>query len=158
MRKNKTFFFADWQGSRLRTGITRQSVTPTAAQRSGVFTSTIYDPASSPRAPFASNTIPASRFDPLASQVLRHYPLPNSPASSNFIFTGIEPDNQDQFDGRIDHVFSERHRAFLRSTSPVLRFAGTETRSRWPAATVRRRIRLDALLESCPPVQALQHR
>ena len=52
IRTNKTFFFADWQGTRLRTGITRQSVVPTLAQRSGVFASTIYDPASSPRDAF----------------------------------------------------------------------------------------------------------
>ncbi len=114
IRKNKTFFFADWQGTRLRTGITRQSVVPTVAQRSGVFTSTIYDPASSPRTPFPNNTIPASRFDPLALQVLQHYPLPNAAAANNYILTGVEPDNQDQFDGRVDHVFNEKHRAFVR--------------------------------------------
>jgi len=31
IRRNRTFFFADWQGTRLRTGITRQSVVPTVA-------------------------------------------------------------------------------------------------------------------------------
>ena len=114
LRKNKTFFFAAWQGTRLRTGITRQSVVPTVAQRNGVFTSTIYDPANSPRAPFPNNTIPASRFDPLAVQVLQHYPVPNAAAANNYRLTGVEPDNQDQFDGRVDHVFNERHRAFMR--------------------------------------------
>jgi hypothetical protein len=114
IRKNRTFFFADWQGTRLRTGTTRQSVVPTVAQRSGVFTSTVYDPASSPRAAFPSNTVPASRFDPLAVQVLQHYPSPNAAAANNFILTGVEPDNQDQFDGRVDHVFNEKHRAFVR--------------------------------------------
>ncbi len=114
IRRNRTFFFADWQGTRLRTGVTRQSVVPTVAQRSGVFTSPIYDPASSPRALFPNNTIPASRFDSIALQVLGHYPLPNAAAANNFIFTGVEPDNQDQFDGRIDQVFNGRHRAFVR--------------------------------------------
>jgi hypothetical protein len=114
IRTNKTFFFADWQGTRLRTGITRQSVVPTAAQRSGVFASTIYDPVSSPRAPFNNNTIQSSRFDSLGLQVLQHYPLPNTAAANNFVFTGVEPDSQDQFDGRVDHVFSEKHRVFVR--------------------------------------------
>jgi hypothetical protein len=114
IRKNKTFFFADWQGTRLRTGITRQSVVPTVAQRGGVFTSTIYDLASSPRTPFTNNTIQSSRFDLLALQVLPHYPLPNTAAANNFVFTGVEPDSQDQFDGRADYVFSEKHRAFVR--------------------------------------------
>jgi hypothetical protein len=114
IRKNRTFFFADWQGTRLLTGITRQSVVPMLAQRNGVFAATIYDPASSPRAPFPNNTIPTSRFDPLALQVLQHYPVPNAAAANNFVLAGVEPDNQDQFDGRIDHVFNEKHRAFVR--------------------------------------------
>ena len=114
IRKNQTFFFADWQGTRLRTGITRQSVVPTVAQRSGVFTATIYDPAGTPRTPFVNNTIPANRFDALGLQVLQHYPLPDAAAANNFVLTGVEPDNQDQFDGRIDHVFNQKHRAFVR--------------------------------------------
>jgi hypothetical protein len=114
IRRNRTFFFGDWQGTRLRTGITRQSVVPTLAQRGGAFSSTIYDPASSPRTPFVNNTIPSSRFDPLAVQVLQHYPLPNAAAPNNFLLAGVEPDQQDQFDGRVDHVFNDRHRVFVR--------------------------------------------
>lgn len=114
IRTSKTFFFVDWQDTKLRTGITRQSVVPTLAQRSGVFSATIYDPASSPRVPFANNIIPQNRLDAIAQQVLQHYPLPNVAAANNFIFTGVEPDNQHQFDGRIDHVFNDKHRAFVR--------------------------------------------
>ena len=44
IQSNKLFFFADWQGTRLRTGITRLSVVPTLAQRQGIFTQTIFDP------------------------------------------------------------------------------------------------------------------
>ncbi|MES1258446.1 MAG: TonB-dependent receptor, partial [Acidobacteriota bacterium] len=114
IRKNKTFFFADWQGTRLRTGITRQSVVPTVAQRAGIFTSAVYDPATSPRTAFPNNTIPVSRFDPVATQVLQHYPQPNASGANNYVRTAVEPDNQDQFEGRVDHVFTEKHRAFAR--------------------------------------------
>jgi hypothetical protein len=114
IRKNKTFYFADWQGTRVRTGTTRLSVVPTLAQRAGVFTATVYDPASSPRQPFAGNTIPMSRWDPIAMQVLGHYPLPNQAGANNYTRTAVEPDNQDQFDGRVDRVFNEKHRAFVR--------------------------------------------
>src|SRR5215475_4637193 len=65
IQKNKIFFFADWQGTRLRTGITRFSVVPTLAQRQGVFTQAIYDPATPTRTPFQNNTIPTQRFDPI---------------------------------------------------------------------------------------------
>jgi len=115
IKKNKTFYFADWQGTRLLTGLTRFSTVPTVAQRGGVFTSAIYDPATSPRTPFANNTIPMSRFDPIALQVFQHYPAPNlAGTANNYVRTAVEPDSQDQFDGRVDHVFNEKHRLFAR--------------------------------------------
>jgi hypothetical protein len=114
VRKNKTFFFADWQGTRLRTGITRQSVVPTLAQRNGVFSSAVYDPTGSPRVAFPNNTIPLNRFDPIARQILEHYPLPNAAGANNYVRTAVEPNNQDQFDGRVDHVIKDKHRAFVR--------------------------------------------
>ncbi|HLK65621.1 MAG TPA: TonB-dependent receptor [Bryobacteraceae bacterium] len=116
IQKNKTFFFADWQGTRLRTGITRFSVVPTLAQRQGIFTQAIFDPLSSPRTQFPGNTVPASRVDPLALQILQHYPLPNVAGANNYVRTATEPDNQDQTDFRVDHYFGEKHRVFGRYT------------------------------------------
>jgi hypothetical protein len=115
IRKNQTFFFLDYQGTRLRTGTTRFSTVPTVAQRAGVFSTPIYDPATSPRQLFPNNTIPTSRFDPIAQEVLNHYPLPNlSTAANNYVRTAAEPDNQDQFDVRLDHYLSSKHRIFGR--------------------------------------------
>ena len=116
MQKNKTFFFADWQGTRLRTGVTRFSVVPTTAQRQGVFTQPIFDPATSPRTQFPGNTVPQSRIDPIASQILQHYPAPNVAGANNFVRTATEPDNQDQADFRLDRYFGEKHRVFGRYT------------------------------------------
>ena len=116
IQTNKTFFFADWQGTRLRTGITRFSVVPTLAQRQGIFTQAIFDPATSPRTQFANNTIPVARFDTLGQQILQRYPLPNVSGSSNYVRTATEPDNQDQADFRIDRYFGEKHRLFARYT------------------------------------------
>jgi hypothetical protein len=116
IQQNKTFFFVDWQGTRLRTGITRFSVVPTLAQRQGIFTQPIFDPASSPRTQFPNNTIPANRLDPIASQILQHYPLPNVAGANNFVRTATEPDNQDQADFRIDRYFGQKHRVFGRYT------------------------------------------
>lgn len=114
IQTNKTFFFADWQGTRLRTGITRFSVVPTLAQRQGVFTQAIFDPASSARTQFPNNTIPSNRFDPIASQILQHYPVPNVAGANNFVRTATEPDAQDQADFRLDRYFGEKHRIFGR--------------------------------------------
>ncbi len=116
IQSKQTFFFVDWQGTRLRTGITRFSVVPTLAQRQGIFTQPVFDPAASPRTQFPNNTIPINRFDPVAIQVLQHYALPNVAGANNFVRTATEPDNQDQADFRIDRYFGQNHRLFGRYT------------------------------------------
>ncbi len=120
IQRNRTFFFVDWQGTRLQTGIPRISTVPTLAQRAGQFTTAIYDPASpgTTRTQFPGNRVPISRFDPIAQQVLALYPLPTNLTASanNYVRTGVEPDNQDQFDTRFDRYFGEKQRAFVRFT------------------------------------------
>ncbi len=113
IQKNKTFFFGDWQSTRLRTGITRISTIPTLAQRQGIFTAAVTDPTTGQ--PFAGNMIPASRFDSVGQQVMQHYPAPTSGATANnFSRTAVEPDNQDQFDARVDRYFGQKHRVYGR--------------------------------------------
>ena len=113
IQKNKTFFFVDSQGTRLRTGIPRSSTVPLPAQRQGVFTTAITDPSTGQ--PFPNMTIPSNRMDPIAVQALQHYPLPNrSGSASNYVRSATEPDNQDQFDARVDRYFGANHRIFGR--------------------------------------------
>jgi hypothetical protein len=128
VQRNKTFFFADYQGTRLRTGTPRTSTVPTSLQRRGIFSAAIYDPATTRQAnggyvrdQFLNNTIPANRFDPAVRAVLDRYPLPNvfnpdgtEAASNNYIRTANEITNQDQFGIRIDHTMNSRHRVFGR--------------------------------------------
>ncbi len=115
LQKNRTFFFLDWQGTRLRTGIPRISTVPTLAQRAGRFSTPIFDPLTPGRLPFPNNRIPSDRFDPIATQLLALYPTPNRPgAANNYIRTDVEPDSQDQFDIRLDHHFSDSQRVFGR--------------------------------------------
>jgi carboxypeptidase family protein len=116
IQANKTFFFGDWQGTRLRTGVTRFSVVPTLAQRQGIFTQAIFDPSTPTRTQFTNNTIPSNRFDPIGVQLLGHYPEPNVPVgANNYVRTATEPDDQDQADFRIDRYFG-KHRFFGRYT------------------------------------------
>ena len=116
IQTNRTFFFVDWQETRLRTGLIRPSVVPTLAQRQGVFTQQIFDPDTNPRTPFPNNTIPITRFDPIAQQILDHYPLPNTIGANNYVRTATEPENQDQADFRVDRYFKDQHRVFGRYT------------------------------------------
>jgi outer membrane receptor protein involved in Fe transport len=92
--KNKTFFFVS-EGWNLRQGpqivnytsppqSTFTATTLTAAQRAGIFTTPIKNPATG--ASFPNNVIPASQIDPNALALLsRFYPLPNRPSNPNYV-------------------------------------------------------------------------
>ena len=111
VQKNKTFFFVDWQGSRLRTAVTRISTVPTLAERQGIFATAVTDPVTGQ----TYTTIPSNRIDTVAQQVLQHYPEPTTTgAANNFSRTAVEPDAQDQFDVRFDRYFGSKHRIFGR--------------------------------------------
>ena len=126
--KDRTFFFADYQGQRQRIGRTVTSTVPTVLQRRGIFTESIagrvpviYDPATtsgSIRTAFANNVIPASAMDPIAVRLLDRYPLPTAAGTANnYTRTGNEIVDQDQGDIRIDHRFAGgRDQAFERLT------------------------------------------
>jgi len=75
---------------------------------------------------YAGNLIPTNTFDPVAASLLQRYPNPTSiGAANNFTRIANEPDDQDQFDFRLDHRFSGNDQAFARFsyakdiTSPV---------------------------------------
>jgi hypothetical protein len=78
--KNKTFFFAGYQGTVLRNRAGDAiAFAPTAAQRAGDFSglsAVIRDPVTGQ--PFPNNRIPTSRFDPAALAVLDLIPVPSS--------------------------------------------------------------------------------
>ncbi|MBS1828916.1 MAG: TonB-dependent receptor [Acidobacteria bacterium] len=123
IQKGKTFFFADWQSTRLNTGVVRTSTVPTPAQRQGVYTNPIFDPATTRRVDgvylrdaFAANTIPASRLDRASLAVLDRYPLPNvaGTTANNYRRVGNDNTVADQWDGRLDRYFTSRHRIFTR--------------------------------------------
>jgi hypothetical protein len=128
--KDRTFFFADYQGMRQSIARVRISTVPTLLQRQGVFTEsvggqpvTIYDPATTrpngaggtTRDRFPGNTVPAARIDPVAATLLARYPVPTlSGTANNYRRDGIEGDDQDQFDVRVDHRASEKDQLFVR--------------------------------------------
>src|SRR5262249_920597 len=79
---------------------------------------------------YAGNVIPVNTFDSVAAGLLSFYPLPTTTGqANNFSRIANEPDNQDQFDIRLDHRFSSRDQIFGRYSyfkdfsSPVTAFA-----------------------------------
>jgi hypothetical protein len=121
--KNKSFFFLDYQGTRQAIGTTKTSTVPTLAQRQGIFTQKVFDPATTTsngkggftRTEFAGDRIPLKRIDPVALAILNRYPLPNQPGTANnFKLVSTDQENQDQLDGRFDHNFNDANHFFGR--------------------------------------------
>ena len=121
IRRDRTFFFIDYQGQQQNISRTVISTVPTALQRQGIFTEAIagrvpviYDPNTTTsngsggftRTPFAGNLIPQGRIDPVALSLLDRYPQPTSSGTaSNYRREADEIDDQHQWDVRIDHRF-----------------------------------------------------
>ncbi len=117
IERNKTFFFLDWQGTRLRVGNTRISTVPTLSQREGIFATPVYDPASGGREAFPNNIVPKSRFDSAAAGLFDRYPAPTSSgAANNYRRVGTDRTNQDLVGLRLDRYFGSHHRVFGRYT------------------------------------------
>jgi len=130
IQKDRTFFFADYQGTRQEIGRVRISTIPTLLQRQGIFTEAvggkvpvIYDPATTQpvagggftRQKFSDNRIPSGRIDRVAALLIQRYPEPTSSGTANnYTRVHKEGDTQDQFDGRIDHRFSNHDQIFGR--------------------------------------------
>ena len=82
IRHNKTFFFADYQGTVTHNAQPLVTSVPLSGQRTGDFSSStvpIYNPfsASLARTPFPGNIIPASLLDPAAVRISALLPGPN---------------------------------------------------------------------------------
>jgi hypothetical protein len=64
---------------------------------------------------YAGNLIPTNTFDPIAASLLQRYPAPTSNgAANNFTRIGTKDTDQDQFDARLDHRFSEKNQIYGR--------------------------------------------
>lgn len=126
--KNKTFFFANYEVDRRRTGSTSSSTVPHSQEIGGDFSSrtdvAIKDPLTAN--PFAGNIIPASRIDPISRAYAAFYPAPlqaTDPSRAptvNFIKNVSDALDRGYLTARVDHTFNERDRAFVRVVHAVL--------------------------------------
>ena len=124
--RNSTFFFASYEGQRVRRSITRTFSVPSAAVRTGDFSSfaTICDPTPGglPRAesrggcaPFPQNRIPADRIDPIAAAFLRRVPTATSNAAlQNLTATENQVTDVDQVSLRLDRRLGTDDQLFAR--------------------------------------------
>ena len=115
--ESRTFFFADYERTRLREGITRVTNVPTAAERAGDFSQSLFpapvDPLS--RQPLPGGRIPPFFIQPIGSAIAALYPLPNRNVPlANYVSSPTLKDDVHQFDVKIEHVLSSAMRASMR--------------------------------------------
>jgi hypothetical protein len=130
IRKDQTFIFADYQGTRIVQPATQVDTIPTLAQQQMVqtgnfsqFPTTLYNPyntttnasGATVRVPFAGNIIPKQLLDPAAGKIIGLLPAPTSPsATNNFVFNPAGSQRDDQFDIRIDQNIGKADRLFFK--------------------------------------------
>ncbi len=115
IRKNRTFFFGNYEGSRIFKGITITCALPTEAMREGDFTGLgpIIDPENGQ--PFTQDRIPADRIADFAKAYLAKLPPTTSPGlGRNFAGFGDRDVDMNQFTLRLDHSFSNNDQIFGR--------------------------------------------
>jgi outer membrane receptor protein involved in Fe transport len=147
IKKNKTFLFGDYQGTRRKMGGSALTRVPTAAERTGdlsdlgvdifnpcngALTDCNVDPAL--RQQFmgddgkSPNVIPTARLSPQALALLKYIPLPNIPGATgetpNHSSSGSQIFNDDAFNLRADHYWSEKLHLFGRYSYARFRRAG----------------------------------
>jgi len=117
IKHNRTFFFADYEGTRSREGVTRVTNVPTAQERAGNFSQSVFgvpiDPATGQ--PFPNGIIPDQRINSVGRALAALYPLPNrNVALQNFVSSPVQQDDNDSFDVRVDHRLTDRADLALR--------------------------------------------
>jgi len=134
IRRNRSFFFYNYDGFRESRGVARTRRVPTELERRGDFSQTtfessvgvsggvlpIYDPQTG--RPFPSNVIPANRLDPVAVKLLAFLPLPNRPpdnpitGAGNYQENAVNPTTRDFHIVRLDHDLTTNTKIFGRYT------------------------------------------
>ena len=121
IRKDKTFFFAFYEGFRNRQGETELTTVPSAAERSGNFAELCPEGFTAgfcnnpnnqlfnvfANAPYPNNQIPQGQINSVSQMLLSFFPLPNDGANL-FSATQTLSNNTDQFGIKVDHYLSPR--------------------------------------------------
>jgi hypothetical protein len=128
IKRNKTFFFGNFEGARIRQGITKVATEPTVDMKNGnlsALSTAIYDPNSLAmvngtlaRSPFPGNIIPSGQITAVGRAVVGLYPNPNGAGTStaNGLYTSspTKTVDFDQFTVRVDHRVNDNNALFGR--------------------------------------------
>ncbi len=125
IKKNKMFFFGNYEGFRQISPLNVFANVPSAAQRAGNFSADskqLVNPLNIVNGvyqPFPGNQIPSSLFNATAQKILAYYPEPNGSYASNqnYHYLAVTTDNWDQENVRWDYTISNNDSVFARFTN-----------------------------------------
>lgn len=119
--RNRTFFFLNYEGQRVRKSLTQTFSVPTDAMRLGDFSglAPIYDPSTTAstgqRQRLPNNRI--VRIDPVAMALLAAIPRTDLPGiAQNLRAVETQQINSNQYGARLDHQFSDHDTLYLRGS------------------------------------------
>jgi hypothetical protein len=101
------FFFAGYERTRLREGVTQVTTVPTAAERIGDFSQSPLGAPTNPLTgqPFAGGVIPRAVQSPAGRNIAALYPLPNrATPSANYVSSPLRREDRNDLDTRIDQT------------------------------------------------------
>ena len=110
--RQHTYFFVNYEGTRLRQGVTDTATVPSLLEKQGDFSQDSVkpiDPATG--LPFPQNKIPSTSWDPVANNLLQFYPDPNV-GTNLFTSSPVSPTNEDNFLVRIDQNLGSKDTLF----------------------------------------------
>jgi hypothetical protein len=126
VRRNKAFFFFNYERYTRRNGVPYEALVPTPAQLSGDFraNSPIYDPLTGKQFQCNGvlNVICPNRIDPVANtmaNVLHYWPTPNANLNGgaiNYVVNAAAGADTNQYNQRFDYSVSDKQKIFVRYT------------------------------------------
>ena len=125
LRRDRSFFFFNYEGQRMRRAQTQTFSVPTADLRAGDFSSVttpVCDPVTRTAAgactAFSDNRIPANRLDPVALALLAKVPLPTSGGTvQNLLAVDDQVNPMNQFSLKLDHRLGASDNMYARVTA-----------------------------------------
>jgi hypothetical protein len=128
IKKNKIFFFANYEGFRQLVPSDLYNLVPNADQEAGNFSADaqqLYNPyVLDPTTPtgyatLPHNQVPSSYFSAIGQKILALYPAPNGSylnGTANYFNVATTTNNWNQFSGRVDYTISAKDTVFGRYT------------------------------------------
>jgi hypothetical protein len=133
IKKDKVFFFFNFQRNPVGNHATGFYNYPTAAMRQGDFSGLppVYDPSTTAklsdgtytRAAFPDNQIPTNRIDSAANKIQSYYPMPNVPGAgvvNNYFYDIFVPQTTTYYNGKVDFDLSAKNRLNFSTAQVVL--------------------------------------